>query len=188
MAERLCLSSPGSEKRKRQRGTFLETSEGAESPVPQDDSNLHSMEALCRSPVISETKEYLKTSPDKIVLSPEVKDSERMMIPEKTLEEQMKELPEFPLNTMFQNHVHGEFCGHAIVIHENHLDYVCDGVLHFVTPSGAVYPHKLAISDVNPATCKFQNQANLPFDKNLKNESELEFDRLQVNKVLTVGG
>lgn len=100
----------------------------------------------------------------------------------------MKELPEFPLNTMFQNHVHGEFCGHPMVIHENHLDYVCDGVLHFVTPSGAVYPHKLAISDVNPAICKLQSSVDISLDKNLKSEDELEFDGLQVNVVVRIGG
>jgi len=172
LAERSNVFSSKACKRKRQKGTLLETSEGAESPC--EDSNLNSTEALCRSPVLSEAKEYIKSSSDKIFLTPEVKPTENIMIPEKTLEERIKELPEFPVNKSFRSHVHGEFCGHITVIHEDHIDFLCDGELHLVTRSGSVYPHKLPISDVNPARCKYVSSSALSLDENLQSREGVE--------------
>eukprot|EP00826_Nyctotherus_ovalis_P065355 TRINITY_DN9605_c0_g1_i18.p1 TRINITY_DN9605_c0_g1~~TRINITY_DN9605_c0_g1_i18.p1 ORF type:complete len:152 (+),score=2.37 TRINITY_DN9605_c0_g1_i18:971-1426(+) len=67
----------------------------------------------------------------------------------------MKDLPEVPSGEVHLCHIHGEFCGHPTIVHDNHIDFVCDGELHFVSRSGAVYPHKLAVTDTNPAHCKF---------------------------------
>lgn len=52
------------------------------------------------------------------------------------------------------NHIHSEFCGDPMIIHGNHIDFVHDGELHFVAQSGAIYPHKLEVSSINPSECK----------------------------------
>jgi hypothetical protein len=170
LAERSNATSSKVLKRKRQKGTFFETSEGAESPG--EDSNFNFTEALCRSPALSETKEYTKFSSDKILLTPEIKSSENIFVPEKTLEERIRELPEFPVSKSFRSHVHGEFCGHTTVIHENRIDFLCDGELHFVTCSGSVYPHKLPISNINPAICKLISSSVLSLDENFQDRDD----------------
>lgn len=190
MAERSSMSASVSSKRRKQKGTFFETSEGPESP-PHDD--LPSAEILCRSPALSETKEYMKASTDKSSLSPQVKPSESLMLPEITPEEGMKEVPEFPLSTVFQSHVHGEFCGHPAVIHENHIDFLCDGELHLITHSGTVYPHKLPVTDVNPCACQHETPPAFSLDQiplNAPDENYLWLegeDMGQVKKGVTIG-
>lgn len=52
------------------------------------------------------------------------------------------------------NHIHSEFCGDPMVIHGSHTDFVHDAELHFVAPTGVVYPHKLEVSGANPSECK----------------------------------
>eukprot|EP00826_Nyctotherus_ovalis_P052304 TRINITY_DN660_c0_g3_i4.p1 TRINITY_DN660_c0_g3~~TRINITY_DN660_c0_g3_i4.p1 ORF type:complete len:356 (-),score=81.16 TRINITY_DN660_c0_g3_i4:384-1451(-) len=191
LAERSSVSASVSSKRRRQKGTFFETSEDLESPPSHDD--LPSAEILCRSPALSETKEYMKTSTDKSSLSPEVKPSESLLLAEATPEERMKELPEFPLSTVFQSHVHGEFCGHPAVIHENHVDFLCDGELHLITHSSAVYPHKLAVTDVNPSACQHETPSAFSLDEiplNAPNEDYLWLegeDMDQVKERVTIG-
>jgi hypothetical protein len=146
----------GSFKRSKQKRVLSETSGGAETPS-HDDSNISCVEALCRSPVLSESKEHLKTFTDKTALSPEVKSLDNIRTSPKTLERQIQDLPEHPLYSVELSHVHCEFCGHQAVYHNDHIDFICDGELHFVSVSGAVYPHKLAITDTNPAICKLLN-------------------------------
>jgi hypothetical protein len=49
-------------------------------------------------------------------------------------------------------HTHSADCGHMAVEHEEHIDYVHDGHLHF--PHGEHYDdHVIAISQEHPATC-----------------------------------
>ena len=52
------------------------------------------------------------------------------------------------------HHIHCEFCGHCTIRHDGHIDYVHDAELHHVDAIGEVYPHKLAISDINPGGCR----------------------------------
>ena len=61
--------------------------------------------------------------------------------------------PEFTMSHSEHNHIHCEFCGHLTIRHESHIDYLHDGELHYSTDSGEIYPHKLAVSQKNPAEC-----------------------------------
>eukprot|EP00826_Nyctotherus_ovalis_P045908 TRINITY_DN5126_c0_g1_i12.p2 TRINITY_DN5126_c0_g1~~TRINITY_DN5126_c0_g1_i12.p2 ORF type:complete len:339 (-),score=81.05 TRINITY_DN5126_c0_g1_i12:188-1204(-) len=61
--------------------------------------------------------------------------------------------PAVPLGCGEHKHVHNEACGHLLVMHEGHIDALHDGELHLTNKSGRVYPHKLAISKVNPDGC-----------------------------------
>lgn len=49
-------------------------------------------------------------------------------------------------------HQHGPGCGHSIVTHEDHQDYLHDGHLHYLH-DGHVDEHTLAIGVGNPAEC-----------------------------------
>lgn len=49
-------------------------------------------------------------------------------------------------------HVHGPGCGHTLVRHEGHQDYLHDGHLHNIH-NGHVDEHTLTISEGNPAGC-----------------------------------
>lgn len=73
----------------------------------------------------------------------------------RSAEEQIKVLPTYPLISEEHCHVHCEFCGHSTIVHGNHIDYLCEGELHFVDYSGAVYPHKLEASNTNPVKCQY---------------------------------
>jgi len=157
-------------KSKRHKRVLIETSGGAETPS-HDNFNANSVEALCRSPVLSKTKEHFKAFTDKTALSPEVKSFENTPTSSKTLEERIQDLPERPLNSVELSHVHCEFCGHPTVYHDDHIDFICDGELHFVRASGAVYPHKLAITDTNPATCRL-------LDFSLDEEQEIPLENI----------
>lgn len=58
------------------------------------------------------------------------------------------------------NHVHNEYCGHIRVIHNEHIDYLVNGELHYIDASGRVYPHKLEVSEVNPIGCRLKLKGN----------------------------
>lgn len=49
-------------------------------------------------------------------------------------------------------HMHGRDCGHTVIRHEDHQDYLHDGHLHFLH-SGHVDEHSLGIGAANPADC-----------------------------------
>ncbi len=73
------------------------------------------------------------------------------------IEEQIKELPTVPGKPLAQSehhHIHCEFCGHSMIIHAGHVDYVHDGELHYAAAGGTVHPHKLEISETNPTGCR----------------------------------
>ena len=61
--------------------------------------------------------------------------------------------PSIPLNHLEHNHVHSEICGHIMIMHRNHVDFLHDGELHYIGPTGEVYPHKLEITEENPTGC-----------------------------------
>jgi len=48
-------------------------------------------------------------------------------------------------------HVHGENCGHQMVQHGDHWDYLHDGHMHYVH-GDHVDDHVLEVTDTNPAT------------------------------------
>lgn len=80
---------------------------------------------------------------------------------DQSLDEEIKEIiinlpdhPSIPLDSFTHSHVHGEMCGHIIVSHEDHFDFIEDGKLHYVDKSGKTYPHKLGITKENPVGCK----------------------------------
>lgn len=154
-------------KRKRQkRRVLLETSEEPES-LRHDDSNFHSTEAMCKSPALSDTKGYNKTSTDKLLLSSpgssgEINEDKVFHV--KTLEERIRDLPEFPLYRSNPCHIHCDFCGHLAIIHDNHIDFLSDGELHYTTRSGATYPHKLAITNLNPVRCELLDMPDFVLD------------------------
>lgn len=50
------------------------------------------------------------------------------------------------------DHAHGPKCGHQLVNHEGHLDYLHDGHLH-TYGSGHSVEHVLSVNASNPATC-----------------------------------
>ncbi len=92
---------------------------------------------------------------------------------EKTLEERIQdsiknlpEFPQYPCDPCDHHHIHCEFCGHAMIAHGNHFDYIHDAELHFITESGVVYPHKLAVTEINPSGCRpllnYPSHANGP--------------------------
>lgn len=60
--------------------------------------------------------------------------------------------PSFPLECKEHNHMHNSLCGHVLVLHDDHVDALHDGELHF-TSNSIVYPHKLAVSKTNPDVC-----------------------------------
>lgn len=58
-------------------------------------------------------------------------------------------------------HVHNEFCGHNTIKHNGHIDYIHDAELHYVSTAGStchnlgeVFPHKLGVTETNPADCR----------------------------------
>eukprot|EP00826_Nyctotherus_ovalis_P013947 TRINITY_DN13839_c0_g6_i1.p1 TRINITY_DN13839_c0_g6~~TRINITY_DN13839_c0_g6_i1.p1 ORF type:complete len:322 (-),score=57.25 TRINITY_DN13839_c0_g6_i1:411-1376(-) len=61
--------------------------------------------------------------------------------------------PLVPVECKDHNHIHNSSCGHILVIHDDHIDALHDGELHFTNKSLRVYPHKLAISKNNPDVC-----------------------------------
>eukprot|EP00826_Nyctotherus_ovalis_P034700 TRINITY_DN2911_c0_g3_i3.p1 TRINITY_DN2911_c0_g3~~TRINITY_DN2911_c0_g3_i3.p1 ORF type:complete len:340 (-),score=50.80 TRINITY_DN2911_c0_g3_i3:335-1354(-) len=63
-------------------------------------------------------------------------------------------LPLQPCVAQRFSHVHNEFCGHTRVLHDGHIDYIVNGVLHFVDRYGNVYPHKLGVTERNPVGCR----------------------------------
>lgn len=177
------LTDSISSKRKRQRAAHLETLGGIES-LSHDDSSEGSMEIACKSPVALGEKECLGGFTDKTALSPEVKPCGSIPVLEKTLEEQIRDLSVIPLGCVHQSHVHCEYCGHPMVHHEDHIDFLSDGELHLVSPSGAVYPHKLAISDTNPSTCKLQD---FSLDQISPSEEYPLENTIEVNTLITIG-
>ncbi len=49
-------------------------------------------------------------------------------------------------------HVHGVGCGHPVIRHQNHLDYIHEGHLH--SPHGGHFDeHVLEVSSTNPNVC-----------------------------------
>ncbi len=50
------------------------------------------------------------------------------------------------------SHTHSPNCGHKAILHGDHLDYLHDGHLHFVT-NGKVEDHALEVSTRNPDRC-----------------------------------
>lgn len=49
-------------------------------------------------------------------------------------------------------HTHGPDCGHTVIRHEDHQDYLHDGHLHFPHDEH-VDEHTLAVGTANPAAC-----------------------------------
>ena len=87
---------------------------------------------------------------------------------EEDLKEIISKLPDNPLNPIeghIHNHVHGEMCGHIMINHNNHIDLIHDGELHWTDPKGIIYSHKLGITDVNPTGCR--PITNLGNEKNI---------------------
>ena len=75
----------------------------------------------------------------------------------KALEEYMNTLPTYPSYSISNCHIHCEHCGHPMIIHNNHIDFIQDGELHYADENGMVYPHKLEISKINPNKCTFSD-------------------------------
>jgi len=46
-------------------------------------------------------------------------------------------LPVAPINKRDHPHVHNEFCGHATIKHDGHIDYIHEAELHFVNSAGS---------------------------------------------------
>lgn len=71
-------------------------------------------------------------------------------------------IPSIPVPKREHPHVHGEFCGHTTVRHDGHIDYIHDAELHYINSSGSVlffiigevFPHKLAVTEINPDGCR----------------------------------
>ena len=51
------------------------------------------------------------------------------------------------------DHKHGPNCGHTGIQHGDHVCYVHDGHLHFMTTDGSVHEHKLEVNSTNPDGC-----------------------------------
>ncbi|MBI3967761.1 MAG: hypothetical protein HY329_19145 [Chloroflexi bacterium] len=49
-------------------------------------------------------------------------------------------------------HLHGPGCGHPVIQHGDHTDYLHDGHLHHIHEEH-VDEHRLEVTDVNPAGC-----------------------------------
>lgn len=167
--------------KKAKRTALLETSGEVES-FPHDDSRAHTAEVHNRSPMLTSIKEYpllqdeaAKILPDEHQLDKGVKICSEYTeeINKKAFEEKAKILPIIPLNSAKFCHVHCDYCGHPTVIHGNHIDYICEGELHFVSYAGDVYPHKLEVSNTNPIRCKFQNTEEV-FHNNPLSEEDIE--------------
>lgn len=173
--------SPSHKTRRQKRTLLLETSEGVECSL-HEDSNAHSTEALCKSPSLSITKESPKAVCEEPKLEPEnysldlPEKSPSSLIEEihnKALEERIKMLPRFPLDAKESCHIHCEFCGHLTIFHGNHVDYLSDGELHFTSPSGFIYPHKLGVSSTNPIRCQLQDASNSCFYESPRSKEQL---------------
>ncbi len=50
------------------------------------------------------------------------------------------------------DHVHGPGCGHVAVRHQDHVDYLHDGCLHFAH-EGHYDEHVIEVDAANPAAC-----------------------------------
>lgn len=159
------------------RTAFLETSGEAES-FPHDDSHVHITEVHNRIPMLTNIKEdpllqdeTAKNLTDGHPLDKGMKAKVRLEhmkeIDNKVFEERTKSLPTIPLNSAKFCHVHCDYCGHPTIVHGNHIDYVCEGELHFVSYTGDVYPHKLEVSNINPIKCKFQNTEEVPHNNSI---------------------
>jgi hypothetical protein len=61
--------------------------------------------------------------------------------------------PSVPLECKDHNHIHNDACGHVLVIHDDHIDAIHNGELHYTNRSRRVFPHKLAVSKTNPDVC-----------------------------------
>lgn len=75
----------------------------------------------------------------------------------KNYENHIKDLPETIDIPSSRYHLHGEYCGHLMILHDNHIDYLDNGELHFSGKDGIVFPHKLGVTDINPDKCDFLN-------------------------------
>ena len=104
---------------------------------------------------------------------------------QKTLEERIKDsiknlpyVPTYALDHSEHHHFHCEFCGHPMIVHGDHTDFIHDAELHLVTEAGTVYPHKLAVSESNPIGCRplyqYPSHADVPSNTNEKSESTIE--------------
>lgn len=107
------------------------------------------------------------------LLDGEIKDCSNFADDARAFEERIRSLPTLPLYIEENSHIHNEFCGHPTIIHGNHIDYLCDGELHFVARSGAVYPHKLEASSNNPRRCEFHNSEEAIFNEEKFQNSSL---------------
>lgn len=172
----------------------METSGEAES-FPHEDSHAHTTEVHGKSPVLASIAEApnVRDRP-KILSEINLLDDERKGpsetaegLSEQALEKRMKALPVAPTESAEYFHVHCDYCGHPTIIHNNHIDYLCEGELHFVSRTGAVYPHKLEVSSVNPITCQFQNAKDSVRANNLLSMDEFQYasvDEIELNEVL----
>jgi hypothetical protein len=55
------------------------------------------------------------------------------------------------------DHNHNPGCGHTMVKHDGHIDFVHDGHLHHQNEDGTVEEHVLDVSAKNPAGCSSGN-------------------------------
>eukprot|EP00826_Nyctotherus_ovalis_P039949 TRINITY_DN3881_c0_g1_i4.p1 TRINITY_DN3881_c0_g1~~TRINITY_DN3881_c0_g1_i4.p1 ORF type:complete len:224 (+),score=53.17 TRINITY_DN3881_c0_g1_i4:602-1273(+) len=180
--------------KKAKKTAFMETSGEAES-FPHDDSHAHTTEIHGKSPVLASVEEApndrdnSKILPEISLLDDEKKDPSEIVerLSEQVLEERIKILPVAPASSAEYFHVHCDYCGHPTIIHNNHFDYLCEGELHFVSRTGAVYPHKLEASSTNPVTCQFQNIKDPIHTDNLLSMDEFQcasVDEIGLNEVL----
>jgi hypothetical protein len=113
----------------------------------------HINEVHNKSPVLTHINKFISNNPQH--LSDEVEDEEVKSYSDfmeeirGDKEERMKMLPTIPMGKEEFCHVHCDYCGHTMIIHGNHIDYLCEGKLHFVIQAGTVYPHKLEVSSTN---------------------------------------
>jgi len=56
-------------------------------------------------------------------------------------------------------HIHGTFCGHQIIRHDDHIDYLHDGCLHYLH-SGHVVEHTILETITNPTKCTPDHACN----------------------------
>ena len=99
----------------------------------------------------------------------------------KNYENNIKGLPETIDIPSSRYHLHGEYCGHLMVFHDDHIDYLDNGELHFSGRDGIVFPHRLGVTDVTPDKCDFLNDKQRYTSGKLESSS----DSINVQEVNT---
>lgn len=140
------------------------TKENSVEPVKPQVEEAKRLPEPATPPAMETLQEEMPTALDKCAICTHQDDNLQIddeAGPSKTLEERIQDgllnlptCPTYSLDPSEHHHVHCEFCGHPMIVHGNHVDFIHDAELHFVDETGAVYPHKLEISDQYPTGCR----------------------------------